>query len=233
VSPAVAPLQRRRLVDEAAQRLREAILSGRLAAGARLRQTDLADRLGISRTPIREALVRLREEGLIELRPRGGVRVAPLDPAEAVELYVLREVLDGLAARLAAARRERAALARLERALGRMGACVERGDPTHWFRSHVAFHEEIIRAAANRHLGRLAAVVHLSIRQFHPMLLKIPRRLAEADREHRQIFEAIAARDAEGAERAARAHIAAARALVVELAADRRTDGAYGAAVQA
>jgi len=233
VSPAVAPLQRRRLVDEAAQRLREAILSGRLAGGTRLRQTELADRLGISRTPIREALVRLREEGLIELQPRGGVRVAPLDPDEAVELYDLREVLDGLAARLAAGRREAGGLGHLERALGRMRGCVERGDPTHWFRAHVQFHEEIIRAAGNRHLARLSAVVRLSIRQFHPMLLGTPQRLADADREHRQIFEAIAARDPEGAERAARAHIAAAREIVLKFATASRVAGGYGGAVQA
>jgi len=233
MSPAVAPLQRRRLVDEASQRLRDAILNGRLAGGARLRQTELAERLGISRTPIREALVRLREEGLIELLPRGGVRVTPLDPDEAVELYDLREVLDGLAARLASGRRDTVALARLERALGRMTSSIERGDPTHWFRSHVRFHEEIIHAAGNRHLARLSAVVHLSIRQFHPMLLGTPRRLADANREHRQIFEAIAARDPEAAEQAARAHIAAAREIVLKLAAGSRARGEYGGPVQA
>lgn len=233
MSPPVAPLQRRRLVDEAAQRLRDAILSGRLAGGARLRQTELADRLGISRTPIREALVRLGEEGLIELRPRGGARVAPLHPDEAVELYDLREVLDGLAARLAAGRPDAGGLAGLERALGRMGACVERGDPTHWFRSHVQFHEEIIRAAGNRHLARLSAVVRLSIRQFHPMLLQTPRRFADANREHRLIFEAITARDPETAERAARAHIAAAREIVLKFSTGSRVGGGYGGAVQA
>ena len=233
MSPAVAPLQRRRLVDEASQRLREAILNGRIAGGARLRQTALAERLGISRTPIREALVRLREEGLVELLPRGGVRVAPLDPEEAVELYDLREVLDGLAARLAAGRRDAGGLARLERGLRRMATSIEREDPTQWFRSHVNFHEEIMRAAANRHLARLSGVVHLSIRQFHPMLLQTPRRLADANREHRQIFEAIAARDPETAERAARAHIAAAREIVLKLAIESRARGGYGGAVQA
>lgn len=233
MSPAVAPLQRRRLVDEATQRLREAILNGRLAAGARLRQTELAERLGISRTPIREALVRLREEGFIELLPRGGMRVAPLDLEEAVELYDLREVLDGLAARLAAGRRDAGTLARLERALGRMASSIERGDPTHWFRSHVGFHEEIMHAAGNRHLARLSAVVRLSIRQFHPVLLQTEPRLADANREHRQIFDAIAARDPETAERAARAHIAAAREIVLKLATGTGVRGGYGGAVQA
>lgn len=212
--------------------LRQAILNGRLAAGARLRQTELADQLGISRTPIREALVRLQQEGLLELLPRAGVRVVSLDPEEAVDLYDVREALDGLAARLAAGRRDTAALARLESALARMGRCVERNDPGHWFRSHVVFHEEIVRAAGNRHLARLATVVRLSIRQFHPLLLKTERRLGDAYREHRRIFEAIAARDPESAERAARLHIANAKEIALKAMAGRATDGGRRGAVQ-
>ena len=119
------------------------------------------------------------------------------------------------------------------RRLRPMAECVERGDLTHWFPSHVLFHEEIMRAAGNRHLARLSAVVRLSIRQFHPVLLQTEPRLADANHEHRQIYEAIAARDPEMAERAARAHIAAAREIVLELAAGRRVSGGYGGAVQA
>ena len=227
--PRVTPLRRRRLVDDATQSLREAILDGRLEAGVRLRQTALAERLGISRTPIREALTRLEHEGLIELLPRGGVRAILLDADEAVELYDLREVLDGLAARLAAGRADPGVLARLQKALARMAECVERHDPGPWFRAHVSFHEEIVRAAANRPLGRLASVVRLSIRRFHPLLLKTERRLDDAYREHRAIFDAIAARDAAGAERLARAHIAGAKAIVLTLMAE----GDGHAAVQA
>jgi DNA-binding GntR family transcriptional regulator len=211
----VIPLTRRRLVDDATQALREAILGGRIESGERLRQTDLAKRLGISRTPIREALGRLEHEGLIELLPQGGVRVALLKPEEAVELYDLREVLDGLAARLAVERADQASLARLERALRKMAECVERGDPGPWFRAHVAFHEEIVRAASNRHLLRLGSTVQLSIRHFHPLLLKTDDRLAAAYREHRAIHEAIAARDGAAAERLARAHIRAAKEIVL------------------
>src|SRR5436853_7734626 len=98
-SPPVAPLRRRRLVDDATQTLRDAILDGRFTAGARLRQTDLADQLAISRTPVREALGRLQHEGLVELLPGCGVRVAALALEEAAELCDVREVLDCRAAR--------------------------------------------------------------------------------------------------------------------------------------
>jgi DNA-binding GntR family transcriptional regulator len=225
----VEPLQRRRLVDDATQALREAILDGRLPAGGRLRQTDLAEQLRISRTPIREALGRLQQEGLVDLLPRGGVRVVLLDLEQAVELYELREALDGLAARLAASRIEPGRLATCERAIERMARSVERPNASHWFAAHVLFHEEIFRAAANRRLQRLIPLVRLSIRQFHPLLLRTERRLETAYREHRRIFEAVAAHDAEAAEREARAHIVSAKDIVLKLMAP----GARDAAVQA
>jgi DNA-binding GntR family transcriptional regulator len=224
----VGPLQRRRLVDDATQALRDAILAGRLAAGARLRQTDLAQQLHISRTPIREALGRLQQEGLVDLLPHGGVRVVLLDLDEAVELYELREVLDGLAARLAASRIEAGRLATCERALERMGRSLERPNGSQWFAAHVLFHEEIVRAAGNRRLQRLQPVVRLSIRHFHPLLLRTERRPETAHREHRRILDAIAAHDAEAAEREARAHIVNAREIVLK----QLTQGARDAAVQ-
>lgn len=227
--PVGGPLRRRRLVDDATQTLRGAILSGRLPAGARLRQTHLADQLGISRTPIREALGRLQQEGLIGLLPRGGVRVALLDLDEAVGLYDLREVLDGLAARLAARRMTAGGLARLEKALGRMARCLERQDPNQWFGAHVAFHDEIFRAAGNTRLQGLLGIVRLSIRHFHPLLLRTEHRLEEALREHRRIFDAIVARDGEAAEREARAHIANAKEIVLGVTAQGGADGAVQA----
>ena len=225
----VAPLRRRRLVDDAAQTLRDAILDGRFTAGARLRQTDLADQLAISRTPVREALGRLQHEGLVDLLPGGGVRVAVLALEEAVELYDLREVLDGLAARLAAQRATPASLARLEKSLKRMARCLARHDANQWFGAHVEFHDEIFQASANTRLIALSAVVRLSIQRFHPVLLRTPHRLADAHREHREIHTAIAAGDGERAERLARAHIAGAKEIVVKVMAQGDANGAVQA----
>jgi DNA-binding GntR family transcriptional regulator len=227
----VARLQRRRLVDDATRALREAILGGQLSAGARLRQIDLAAQLGISRTPVREALGRLQQEGLVDLLPGGGVRVAVLNLGEAVELYDLREVLDGLAARLAATRATAPSLARLETSLARMGRCLARGRArgSQWFPAHVAFHDEIFRASGNARLQALSAVVRLSIQRFHPLLLRTEHRLEDAYREHRTIYEAIAAREGGAAERLARAHIANAKAIVLKAMAQGARDGAVQA----
>ena len=226
----VAPLTRRRLVDDAVHALREAILDGRFASGSRLRQVALADELGISRTPIREALGQLQHEGLIELLPQGGVRVVALELQEAVDLYDVREVLDGLAARLAATRATPAALTDLRKCLAQMKRCVERGDQNHWFAPHVAFHEGILRAANNAPLRRQASLVRLSIQRFHPLLLSTPDRLARAYREHEEIHEAVVAHDAEAAERLARVHIAGAKELALKV---MTSEGATRAAVQA
>jgi DNA-binding GntR family transcriptional regulator len=204
-------------VDDAAQALREAILDGRLSAGSRLRQEGLADQLGISRTPIREALGRLQHEGLIELLPSGGVRVVALELQEAVDLYDLREVLDGLAARLAATRASISTLTNLGKFMAQMKRCIDGDDANHWFAPHVAFHEEILRAAGNAPLRRQASLVRLSIQRFHPLLLSTRDRLAQAYREHREIHEALVARDAEAAERLARAHIVNAKEIVLKL----------------
>jgi DNA-binding GntR family transcriptional regulator len=226
MTPSIAPLTRRRLVEEATQALRDAILSGRLTSGTRLRQTELAARLAISRTPIREALGRLQQEGLVEILPAAGVRVAVLDLEEAAELYDVREVLDGLAARLAARRASAPALAALEKLLARMTRSLDRGDANQWFPAHVAFHDAIFRAAGNARLQAMSSVVRLSIQHFHPLLLRTANRLPDALREHRAIFEAIAARDDAEAERRARAHIAGAKEIVLKELAEGRRDGA-------
>jgi DNA-binding GntR family transcriptional regulator len=222
----VAPLTRRRLVDEATQALRDAILSGRLPAGTRLRQTELAGRLAISRTPIREALGRLQQEGLVEILPAAGVRVAVLNLTEAAELYDVREVLDGLAARLAARRADATALAGLDKSLVRMARCLQREESNQWFPAHVAFHDAIFRAAGNARLQAMSSVVRLSIRHFHPLLLRTANRLEDALREHRGIFEAIAARDEIAAERLARAHIANAKEIVLKVLVEEERGGA-------
>jgi DNA-binding GntR family transcriptional regulator len=227
MTPGVAPLTRRRLVDDATQALRDAILNGRLASGTRLRQMDLAARLRISRTPIREALGRLQQEGLVEILPAAGVRVALLDLDEAIALYDVREVLDGLAARLAARRADEGMLTALDKSLARMARCLERQDANQWFPAHVAFHDTIFRGAGNARLQALSAVVRLSIRHFHPLLLRTAHRLEDAYREHRAIFEAIAAHDGLKAERLARVHIANAKDIVLKvLQIEGERDGA-------
>jgi DNA-binding GntR family transcriptional regulator len=155
--------------------------------------------------------------------------VAALDLDEAAHLDDVREVLDGLAARLAARNADPAALRRLGKSLARMRQCVRRRDANQWFPAHVAFHDEIFRASGNPRLQALGSLVRRSIRPFHPLLLSTRHRLAEALAEHRAIYHAIAVHDGDAAERLARAHIVNAKEIVLKV----MTQGDRNGAVQA
>jgi DNA-binding GntR family transcriptional regulator len=211
---AIGRIPRTRLVDKAAEVLRGAILGGRLAPGSRIRQLALAGQLGISRTPLREALARLEVEGLVRLLPAGGVEVARFDPQAAIELYDVREVLDGLAARRAAERGDRAAAEGLRRHQWAMRACLDRKDAHEWFTHHVAFHEGIFLASGNARLVGMLSVVRQAAQRFHGLLLTTPNRLAVAFEEHEAILRAIEGRDPERAEALARLHIRNAKSVV-------------------
>ena len=211
----VAPIRRMRLVDEATRLIRDMILAGTLKGGTRLGQVELARQMGISRTPLREALMRLEQEGLIAMLPQGGLRVVELDAEGAIELYEIREVLDGLAARLAAMRTGNEGLKALEGHLKKMEGAMKSGNAHNWFINHHAFHEEIFRLCGNGRVLGLSANVRLSIQRFHQLLLTTPNRLEIAFAEHKEIYNAIKAGDPVRAEAEARRHIANAREIVV------------------
>ena len=213
----VIPIRRKRLVDEATRIVRDAILKEKLAPGTRLRQVELANQLGISRTPLRESLMKLEQEGLIGRLPRGGLTVVELDFAEAIELYEIREMLDGLAAALTARREDEKSLGIIQGHLKRMEKAVQKQNSHEWFVHHFGFHEAIMKASGNSRLLTLSSIVRLSIQRFHPVLLSTPNRLKKAFQEHVNIFKAIKARDSIAAERLARLHIANARAIVIGL----------------
>jgi DNA-binding GntR family transcriptional regulator len=214
--PQLPSIRRARLVDEAAAALRAAISRGDFAPGQHLFQEQLSERLGVSRTPLREALRKLEEEGLVVLSRGRGVEVRTLDLWEAVELYEVREMLDGLAARLCAQRsspEERAALRAVHRDMQRGLAAW---DPHDWLLHNLAFHEGVVRAARNRALSQSLNLVRISAQTFYPTILLQPDRARVAWEEHGAVLRAIEAGDPQMAEAAARRHIVAARLLLEE-----------------
>jgi DNA-binding GntR family transcriptional regulator len=194
--------------DLAYQRLFGAIEDGSLKPGTRLREIELSDWVGASRTPIREALGRLEGEGLIGRDPSGGLIVAELDHGMVAELYVMREVLEGTAAGLAARHASDAeidalrGLAERDRGIG--------NDPARLARSNRLFHEAMFRCAHNRFLLRSVNSLRQSMVLLGQTTLGIAGRVETARKEHDAIVDAIARRDAEAATLAARAHIRAA-----------------------
>lgn len=195
-----------RLVDEVFQVLRERIYSGRYAPGEALPQVRIAAELSISRTPLREAFRMLEKEGLVKVGAGGGVHVVSADRRSLLHAYELREVIDGLAARLAA-ERGRAHATRLEPLLEAQRGALEPWEPVKYTEANVAFHAAIFELADNEFLYGQLAVVRMTAQVFTPTALLSRERVFSAIAEHIKVAEAITAGDGGTAEMLARNHI--------------------------
>jgi DNA-binding GntR family transcriptional regulator len=191
------------------RQLRAALAAGSLKPGARVMEVEVAEWLHVSRTPVREALRRLESEGLLALEPRTGLVVASISRQAMLELYVMREVLEGTAARLCARHASDPEITELE-------ALVERearlqGNHPELARHNRLFHEAIHRGAHNRYLEKSLAAVDDTMHLLGPSQLLIPERARQSQAEHAELFAHIRSHDAEGAEAAARRHVRSAR----------------------
>ena len=194
--------------DGAADRVRERIQSGALRPGERIREEALAAELGLSRTPVREALRRLEAEGYLAHQPHRGVVVRELDHQAVTELYLMREVLEGTAAAQAARHASDAEVATLAEMLDEGARAAD--DSARSAHLNRLFHRALYRGAHNRYLMAMLNGLDVSMTLLGRTTLALPGRGAEAIAEHRAIVERIAAHDPAGAEAAARAHIHAA-----------------------
>lgn len=206
--PMDQPPPPRDLGQEAYGRIRAAIRDGALPPGFRVTETDLAARFGVSRTPVRQAIARLESEGLLTHEPRRGLTVTQPDHQQVVELYVMREVLEGAAARLAAQHAS-------PTEIGAMAELIE-GEPA-LFRDARAlaetnqrFHGLLYLAAHNRYLLRSLEQIAATMALL-PSLLTVAGRAEQAHAEHQAILAALQARDGAAAESASRAHAQAAQ----------------------
>lgn len=188
-------------------RLCDEIRSGALAPGARLTETEIADRLGISRTPVREAIRRLEAEGLVDHQPRTGAVVRRLDYPEIMELYEMRAVLEGTAARLAARAASPVELEELGAINAEMVALGTGGAPGALPRLNRQFHARLLDAARNRFLLQSMASVEKTLLILGRSAMDVPDRAAEAVAEHQVVLDALNARDGAAAEAAMRRHM--------------------------
>lgn len=189
------------------RRLLEEIRQGDLAPGQRLREIEIAERLGISRTPVREAIRQLESDGLVVHLPRQGATVRTLDYAEIMELYEMRTVLEGTAARLAARSASNVELAELRALNEDLG---EAGHGRAAFELNRQFHLTLLDAAKNRFLLKAVSALQRTMLILGPTTLIEPQRAGEAVAEHRRVLDALDSRDGNRAEAEMRAHIEAA-----------------------
>ncbi|MEW5899764.1 MAG: GntR family transcriptional regulator [Bacillota bacterium] len=194
------------LRDVVFETLRDAIIQGRLKPGERLMEIQLAEEMGVSRTPVREALRKLELEGLIVMIPRKGAYVAGISVKDIVDVFEVRAALESLAAGLAAERITDQELEELERALVQISeASGSNLDAV--VRTDTNFHEIIYRASRNQRLTQLITNLQEQIQRFRTTSLAQPGRTKTAIEEHRKIVEAISERNVELAQALAREHI--------------------------
>ncbi len=205
----------------AIETIREGILDGRIAPGARLKEEELARELRISRTPIREALLVLQTEGLIEATPNRGATVRRYAAADLDEMYQLRAVLEGHAARVSADRISPEALAVLHESCGRFEALRSAGDVHALAAENQLFHDTILDATgSDRLISMVRKVVELPL-VYRAFLWYSDEQRLISGHYHRQIVTALRARDAERAETIMKTHVHEARDfLVAEVAAN-------------
>ena len=197
-----------RLVGEVAALMRERILTGAYGPGEHLRQEAVARDLAVSRTPLREAFRMLEREGLIVLTPGRGAKVVSGDVDTLIEAYRVREVIDGLAARVVARHPDDDALAHLEEVIERQRRTLDPWQPQVYGPLNVEFHGTILRLAGNEYLSRQTSVLHMTANVYVPYRVLDESRVAQAIGEHERILQALRAGDPAAAEAEARAHIA-------------------------
>ncbi len=187
--------------------MREAIIQGRLKPGERLMEIQLADEMGVSRTPIREAIRKLELEGFVVMVPRKGAFVAGISVKDIVDVFEVRAALEALAAGLAAERITPDELEELERSLVAISEVSTKDDIDAMVETDTNFHELIYRASRNERLFQI--VIHLKeqIQRFRTTSLSQPGRSKDALEEHRKMVEAISDRNVEVAQNLAREHI--------------------------
>ncbi len=204
-------------------RLEEEILSGELKRGEPLVELSLAKRLDVSRTPIRGALHRLSEEGLVEISPNRGAVVLGINVDDLIDIYRLRERLEGLASSLAAQRITEEEIEKLTEAVDLAEFYMTKKDTEHTKELDTVFHSIIYKASGSRFLERTLSELHRKIKSYRKLSLSVPGRPEKTEGEHREILEAIKKGDAEMADRLTSLHVR--RALENMLTAVNNNNG--------
>jgi len=195
------------LSDLVFERLRQSILDGHFKPGQRLVERTLAQELGTSRTPVREALRKLELEGLVTRHSRQGIVVSTMSVKDMMDLFTIRSVLEGLAAQLAATHITPSGVRRLQRLLVQMEESVEKDEVDKHNILHTKFHEALYRAASSPHLYQMLSTLREHITRMTRVGYAVSGRLEEATAEHRQILEAVLGHKAQEAEFLAKQHI--------------------------
>lgn len=220
------PIPRRTLHDELLERLRQMIVDGELAPGTKVPEKALCERFAVSRTPLREALKVLANEGLVTLTPNRGAMVSDLTLADLEEAFPVMGALEALSGELACANITAPELAAIRRLHEKMIGHYESGDLSRYFAANQRIHETILEAAGNPTLAALYRSLAGRIRQARYIANMSPERWAEAVAEHERIVAALEARDGAALGEILKRHLASKFATVKEALSARKNEAA-------
>lgn len=188
------------------ERLRKAIMSGKFEPGARLVEISIAEGMGVSRTPVREAFRQLEIEGLAENIPRKGTIVKGISKTDILEIYEIREVLEGLAFRLACSNISESQIIELKNKLSKMEKCLENDDIKKYWKLHGEFHESILCCSNNQRLIDQMRQIYEYLSKLRNFTVVMNKRRIIAMQEHKALIEAFENRDDILAEQIGREH---------------------------
>lgn len=197
----------RSLEEHVYSRLEEEILTGVYKRGEPLTELAISARFNISRTPVRGAIHRLAEEGLVKLSPNKGAVVTGISRDDIIDIYKIRMRLDGLAAAMAAEKMTSADVEKLRESVELSEFYTRKNDPEHQKELDTAFHALIYTATGSRMLSEILSELHKKAKLYRKISLGAKGRAERSIEEHRQILEAIEARDARAAERLTQKHV--------------------------
>ena len=187
--------------------IEDAILSNEFAPGERLDEMVLATRFGVSRTPVREALMQLDAIGLIEIRPRRGAIVVDPGPHRVFEMFEVMAEMEGLAGSLAARRLNEASREAIKSTHGRCEQSAKSGNSDAYYYDNEDFHKAIYAASRSDFLEEQCTQLHRRLRPYRRLQLRVRNRLSTSFKEHCSIVEAIFAGDGDEARRLLRTHV--------------------------
>jgi DNA-binding GntR family transcriptional regulator len=206
--------------QRAVARLHEMVISNKLAPGSNHLETELAEMLGMSRTPVREAAIILEGQGLVEVRPRRGVRILPISPADMEEIYSILTELESLAAYQVASKHiDPRDLAELKAHIEEMESALESDDRLAWARADDRFHRKLIKLAGNRRLETIVSTYSDQVHRARLLTLYIRPAPHASNADHRALVDAIAKGDAELAREIHRRHRIGAKEMMIKLIA--------------
>ncbi|MDO5707678.1 MAG: GntR family transcriptional regulator [Andreesenia angusta] len=196
------------LRDIVFETLREAILDGRLVPGERVMEIQVAEKLGVSRTPVREAIRKLELEGLLIMIPRKGAYVADVSLDDVMDVLEIRASLEGLAASLGAQRRVDEDIKLLEAKIEELSQCIDDKDTKGMVKNDAEFHKILMRSAKNEKLTSIVEGLKDQVQRFRVIYFNEHEEMGQKlIKEHREILESIKCGDKKGAMEAAQEHI--------------------------